>query len=205
MAQLSYKERARLHREKEILKTAAQMIRDNGYVNLNMDELAERVGISKPTLYQHFKGKDDMVAKAMLRSIERMERFLDGLDESTALAKLEALLSYMLHQHTDPDGFSVAIMRDGGHGIKHLTNPPKEMAATQRRVGDKIRALVDQAKTDGQIRSDIPNVVVIGMLFSSVTILQGPAVMRDYADSLDFIIDHTIAVFRRGIATEMPA
>ena len=59
MTKLSYKERSRLRREQDILRTAARMIRDNGYANLNMDDLADEVGISKPTLYQHFKGKDD--------------------------------------------------------------------------------------------------------------------------------------------------
>lgn len=199
MARVSYKERARQRREQEILKTAARLIRDNGYVNLNMDDLAEEVGISKPTLYQHFKGKDDMVAKAMLHSIQQMEVFLDEQDAPTALDQLEGLLGYMLHQHTDPDGFSVAIMRDGGYGLKHLTQPPQDMAETQMRVGQKITNLVNRAKAEGSVRPEIPNVVVIGMLFSSVSILQGPAIMRDHTDSTEDIIANTIAVFRRGM------
>lgn len=202
MARLSYKERARQRREQEILKTAARMIRDDGYVNLNMDDLAEEVGISKPTLYQHFKGKDDMVAKAMLHSIQQMEIFLDEQEAPSALQRLEDLLGYMLQQHTNPDGFSVAIMRDGGYGLKHLTQPPQDMAETQMRVGQKIAALVNQAKAEGSIRTEIPNVVVIGMLFSSVSILQGPTIMRDHTDSTDDIIENTIAVFRRGMSTE---
>jgi len=202
MARLSYKERARQRREQEILKTAARMIRDNGYVNLNMDDLAEEVGISKPTLYQHFKGKDDMVATAMLHSIQQMETFLDEQDASSALAQLEGLLGYMLQQHTDPDGFSVSIMRDGGYGLKHLTQPPHDMVETQRRVSQKITDLVNQAKAEGSIRPEIPNVVVIGMLFSSVNILQGPTIMRDHTDSTEDIIENTIAVFHRGISTQ---
>jgi AcrR family transcriptional regulator len=200
MPKLSYKERARQRREQEILKTAARMIRDNGYVNLNMDELAEAVGISKPTLYQHFRGKDDMVAKAMLHSMQQIESFLDDMTDDNALDRLEKLMRYMLWQHTDPNGFSAAIMRDGINGLKHLTDTPDIMQATQMRVSQQIMHLVQQAKTDGAILPDIPNVVVIGMMFSSLSILQGPAIMRDHSDDVEDLINHTVAMFRRGVA-----
>ncbi|MEO1443324.1 MAG: helix-turn-helix domain-containing protein, partial [Chloroflexota bacterium] len=96
MSKLSYKERARLRREQEILRTAARMIRDHGYVNLNMDDLAEEVGISKPTLYQHFKGKDDMVAKTMIQTMLEMEQYIKDLQTESAIDGLVQILRYML-------------------------------------------------------------------------------------------------------------
>jgi AcrR family transcriptional regulator len=200
MAKLSYKERARLRREQEILKTAARMIRDQGYANLNMDELAEQVGISKPTLYQHFKGKDDMVVRAMLSSIEAMEAYMDELSPAPAIDHLEAIMRYMLNSHADPDGFSVAIMRDTSLAMRHLTDAPEGMVETQLRVNEKVMQLVERAKAEGDIAEGMPNVVVIGMMFSSVAILQGPRIMRDHSASLHELIDSTVAFFRHGVS-----
>lgn len=203
MTKISYKERARQLREQEILRTAARMIRDNGYVNLNMDELAVQVGISKPTLYQHFRGKDDMVAKAMQQSIEKMEAHMDELSERgelSAYAQLESIMRYMLDAHTDPDGFSVSIMRDGSSALRHLRGTTStEMRETQMRVNKRIYALVERAKTDGDIDPSVPNVVVVGMMFSSLFILQGPAIMRDDSVGEDEIAEQVIAFFRRGV------
>jgi TetR/AcrR family transcriptional regulator len=204
MAKLSYKERARQQREQDILRTAARMIRDNGYVNLNMDDLAEEVGISKPTLYQHFKGKDDMVEKAMLHSMRQLEAFIESIVYQPPVDQLVGIMRYMLDQHTDPEGFSVTIMRDGAHGLRHLTDTPTPMQKTQRIVSQRINDLVNQAKENGTIRPEIPNVVIIGMMFSSLTILQGPAIMRDYSDATENVIDCTLAFWQRGALVNPP-
>lgn len=198
MPKLSYKERARLQREQEILRTAARMIRDNGYGNLNMDELAEKVGISKPTLYQHFKGKDDMVAKTMLQTMHEMEAHMHEL-EGTALEKLEHVMRYMLDAHADPDGLSVAIVQDTATTLKHLTNGSEDMQVVQKRVGDMLYAWVDQAKAAGDIRADMPSLVVLGAMFSSLSILRSPDVMRDHTTPTDDLIEQIVTFFLRGI------
>ena len=56
MKKHSYKEIERQRREEDILHVAERLLLERGYGNLNMDELADAVGISKPTLYQHALG-----------------------------------------------------------------------------------------------------------------------------------------------------
>ena len=200
MPKLSYKERARRRREQEILRSAARMIRDQGYVNLNMDDLAEEVGISKPTLYQHFKGKDDMVAKTMLQTMREMEAHISNVEGDTALDKLENIMQYMLQAHADPEGFSMTIIQDSSLAMQHLTGDNPEMKSIQRRVGTRIYEMIDQAKTDGDIHGDIPNIIVLSAMFSSMSFLKSPHIMGDNSITSEEIIENTIGFFRRGIA-----
>ncbi len=202
MTKLSYKERARLRREQDILKTAARMIRDHGYINLNMDELAEEVGISKPTLYQHFKGKDDMVARTMVQTMREMEAYLQQVPGQRAIDKLENVMRYMMDSHTDPDGLSVAIVRDGGITLQHLTRNRTEMREIQQRVTETLYTHIDQAKADGHIRAEMANMVVVGVMFASLSILRGPEIMEDFSLSSTDLIDHIVAFFRRGVAPQ---
>ncbi|WP_083958748.1 TetR/AcrR family transcriptional regulator [Herbidospora mongoliensis] len=65
----------RLARRRQLLSAAQEVFVENGYHAAAMDEIAERAGVSKPVLYQHFPGKlelylalldvhvDDMVAR----------------------------------------------------------------------------------------------------------------------------------------------
>lgn len=48
-------------REHLILEHADDLLRFNGYLGLNLDELAERIEYSKATIYNHFKSKEDLV------------------------------------------------------------------------------------------------------------------------------------------------
>ncbi len=70
----SYRDVERQRREKDILECAGKLLAERGYADLNMDDLAEAVGISKPTLYQHFKSKEDLVTQVVFQSYETMER-----------------------------------------------------------------------------------------------------------------------------------
>lgn len=72
----------RSERRAQLLNAARGVFVDNGYYAAAMDDIAERAGVSKPVLYQHFPGK--------------LELYLALLDESGGqlLARIhEALLS----------------------------------------------------------------------------------------------------------------
>lgn len=200
MSKTSYKERARQRREEEILRTAARLIRERGYANLNMDELAEEVGISKPTLYQHFSGKDDMVLKTMLQSIQRMEKLITDVDGDTALVKLTNVMRHMLTVHADPDGYSIAIVRESNLALRHLRDETSEVNQIQQRVGYELYELVAEARKEGAIYPDVSNVLVIGAMFSALAMLESPAIMRERDTNPTDLIDSIIAYFMRGIS-----
>ena len=61
MAIADRKERARKEREKLILDHADDLLRFNGYLGLNLDELAKRIEYSKATIYNHYSSKEDLV------------------------------------------------------------------------------------------------------------------------------------------------
>jgi AcrR family transcriptional regulator len=47
----------RMARRRQLLTAAQEVFVENGYHAAAMDEIAERAGVSKPVLYQHFPGK----------------------------------------------------------------------------------------------------------------------------------------------------
>ncbi|MGV9303517.1 MULTISPECIES: TetR/AcrR family transcriptional regulator [unclassified Nonomuraea] len=47
----------RLARRRQLLNAAQEVFVENGYHAAAMDEIADRAGVSKPVLYQHFPGK----------------------------------------------------------------------------------------------------------------------------------------------------
>ena len=47
-------------RREQLLEAASEIYVDRGYHSAGMDEIAERAGVSKPVLYQHFTSKLDL-------------------------------------------------------------------------------------------------------------------------------------------------
>ena len=129
---LSFKQRERQRREQEILRVAAQLIRERGYANLNMDDIAEEVGVSKPTLYQHFKSKDDMVAATMVKAMEDMDAFMRSLEGKSPINQLELILRHLLNNHISPDGIPMNTVNAGT--LVELSKH-EEYAGRQRAAG----------------------------------------------------------------------
>src|SRR5260221_5554576 len=111
MTKQSYKDRERQRRENEILNCAEQLFVERGYANLNMDDLANGVGISKPTLYQHFKSKDDLAVRILLRSYQAMDDFLTRPLEGPAIERLIGLIRRSLTIHA-PIGIIASLRGD---------------------------------------------------------------------------------------------
>src|SRR5438128_9755464 len=96
MQKQSYKEQERHRREDEILRVAGKMLGERGYANLNMDDLAEVVGISKPTLYQHFKGKDELVCQVIAHNMESFSHITADASEGTPLERIVKMMRTMM-------------------------------------------------------------------------------------------------------------
>lgn len=48
-------------RKKEIIMATLELAANNGLGNVSMNMIADKVGIKKPSLYNHFKSKDELV------------------------------------------------------------------------------------------------------------------------------------------------
>ncbi|MQA94104.1 MAG: TetR family transcriptional regulator [Streptosporangiales bacterium] len=52
---------SRAERERQMLAVAEEVFAERGYHAASMDEIAERVGVSKPMLYEYFGSKDGLM------------------------------------------------------------------------------------------------------------------------------------------------
>ena len=73
----------RMARRAQLLRAARNVFVANGYHAAAMDEIAERAGVSKPVLYQHFPGKLDLYLALLDDSSEELLRRLHDALRST--------------------------------------------------------------------------------------------------------------------------
>jgi AcrR family transcriptional regulator len=62
----------RLARRRQLLDAAMEVFVARGYHAAAMDEIAERAGVSKPVLYQHFPGKQELYLALLDESVESL-------------------------------------------------------------------------------------------------------------------------------------
>lgn len=62
----------REERRQQVLSAALEVFSSVGYHAASMDEIAERAGVSKPVLYQHFPGKLDLYLELLDSGVEEI-------------------------------------------------------------------------------------------------------------------------------------
>ncbi len=90
-----YKEEVR----KKIIEAAFSLFLDKGYHGTTMDEIAERLGVTKPALYQYFPSKEDLFAAVAERSRQELMgtlqlSYVDRNIRDGSAALFDSLLAY---------------------------------------------------------------------------------------------------------------
>ncbi len=189
-------------RKQEALDAAMRLLTDGGYANLNMDQLADEVGISKPTLYQYFNSKEELVAQALVHMFEKMEADLADDSGRSPLEQIERFLRTMLKSRYE--NRNVMSMADA-EAIKAISQrhpfPQQHLVETRSRLA----ALVRKAQVQGEIDPAIPAWVIVRLMFSLQGVVGHRAMSeeiqrsdREMADA----IDSAVGIFIRGIRAE---
>jgi len=87
MSTASRREREFAEREELILNQARIMLRQHGYLGLNLDRLAEATEYSKGTLYQHFETKEDIILGIAIGGLELRTEFFGRAGRFNGLSR----------------------------------------------------------------------------------------------------------------------
>jgi TetR/AcrR family transcriptional regulator, cholesterol catabolism regulator len=98
----SYQMRVKARREfkKKILDAASELMRERGYVNVTLDHIAERLHISKVTIYNHWTSKQEIIFDlhriAYKIVIESLQKIVE--DDDTPVSKLRRAIENHVSQ-----------------------------------------------------------------------------------------------------------
>jgi AcrR family transcriptional regulator len=98
-------------RREQLLTVARALFAEKGYDATSIEEVAQRAGISKPVVYEHFGGKEGLYAVLVDREVRGLlERVIAALDAEHPRAKLEgAALALLGYVEEEPDGFRILV------------------------------------------------------------------------------------------------
>ena len=112
-------------RREQLINVGRTVFAERGFEAASVEEIADRAGVSKPVVYEHFAGKEGLYAVVVDREVAvLLERIVSALQETSHPRKAvenatEAFLSYI---ETNRDGFQI-LVRDAPVGTSSGTLP----------------------------------------------------------------------------------
>ncbi|QYG08953.1 TetR/AcrR family transcriptional regulator [Janthinobacterium sp. PAMC25594] len=197
LPRLSFKNQAFKLRENAILDAATAVLSQKGYDLMTMDDVAGTVGISKPSLYKHFKSKEELIGEALIRLLDGALEYVAALDTALSpLQKLSALLEWALRVRLD--GGLPFLPSTSPHVRDMLIRNVKYMLRVMK-LNRQLEALVKLAQQQGQLNRELPTDVV---LFSYYSRTCDPAVeyLQKYSKMVtEDIVRHMLKVSFEGL------
>jgi AcrR family transcriptional regulator len=167
MAQAARGTRLPRNARRALLLSAAQdVFVANGYHAAGMDEIAERAGVSKPVLYQHFPGKLELYLALLETHVDRLvERVREAL-ASTSDNKLRvtaAVGAYFDFVDTDGEAYRLVFESD-------LRSEPAVQAAVDRATSSSVDAITGTITADAGLDPERARLLAVGLVgMSEVT------------------------------------
>lgn len=142
--------RDRSAKREAILETALEMFLDQGYHHVTLNQVAERLNITKPALYNYFAGKDQILFACWMAGYaqvaERIEEIAAGPGDG--LTRLKALIRAYGLLMTTPRGRSLIRIDARDMSDEHRAR----VSECKKTIDAAIRGWIEAGIADGSIR-----------------------------------------------------
>src|ERR1700749_2479880 len=145
-------------RRRQLLGAAQEVFVSQGYHAAAMDEIAERAGISKPVLYQHFPSKLELYLALLDESVDALIETVRSALSSTTDNKQRVAAPFGAY-------FGFVANQDGAYRLgfeSDLSNEPAVREQLDRSVQDCAEMISEVIKGDTTVPDDAAHLLGVG-------------------------------------------
>lgn len=183
--------------KERVVAKASMLFMRNGIKSVTMDNIAGQMGISKRTLYENFRDKDELLMECFIYQSKEVQKEFEKI-AVTCANSMELLLRIFFYtwrklRNTNRNFYSD--MKKYHPAISSLFEKDKE-----ERVRN-AEQLLEQGKREGLIRPDLKIEIVLMLLGAQFEMLKNSEEFDTSRYSFIEIFETIFINFIRGIAT----
>lgn len=142
--------RARDEKREAVLRTAVQLFLEQGYHRATLNEVAERLNITKPALYNYFRSKEDILFECWTMGQERVEDRIAETEAASGSGLDKLRMMVRAYARIMASDFGASLVR---FNVADLSEPNRKASlAGKRRIDRTFRGYIAKGIDDGSIR-----------------------------------------------------
>jgi len=184
----------------QILETAQTMFHQFGFNKVSIDQITNKIGISKKTLYKFYESKEALVLRIIEKNIRDAALQMNKLHSSSKInhvEKMEKLMSISMDFFLK---FSEVFMQDI---IKYMPDILGKFEESSKvLIRDNFTILLKQGMEANIFRKDLDIDIFIDFYFFTIQKIQDPKTLSSVPYSLNDLHKQVINILFQGILTE---
>jgi TetR/AcrR family transcriptional regulator, cholesterol catabolism regulator len=152
-------------RREELTRIAARLFAERGYQGTSVADLAEELGVQKPSLYHHIASKEDLLWEVASEGARAFHAALDEIpDELGAAEKIRLALRAHLHVVAEQLDVATVFVREW----RFLDGERRDaFLAERRRYEQRVGDLFREGRELGELRSDLDDGAAVLLFLSA--------------------------------------
>jgi len=144
-----------------VLKTAAQLFLEKSYGRTSLNDVAERLNITKPALYHYFRNKEEILLECYRLGTTLIEETLNEIAShcGTGLEKVEAFIFSYANVMTVNFGRCVMRLDEGDLSSEAFT----EVRNYKRKIDRRLRSFLQEGIEDQSIAPCDPKIAAFAI------------------------------------------
>ncbi|MGJ7611018.1 MULTISPECIES: TetR/AcrR family transcriptional regulator [unclassified Variovorax] len=178
-----------------VLQTAAQLFNERGFHATSLDDIAERLNVSKPTLYYYIENKDQILLECVKTALDLMHAGIGEVRAAggSAIEQLKACMR--IYSGVVTQDFGMCVIRIGEDPLPAPLK--KELRRLKAGIDGQFRRLIEDGVAEGSLAPCDPKMAAF-MLAGALSWI-GRWYRPDGDLTPDQIADQGIALLLNGV------
>jgi len=183
--------------KERIIENASTLFFQKGVKSMTMSDIANELGISKRTLYEVFRDKEDLLENCICTYIEKADKAMQLLagDSEDVIDAMMRIYAWNLNEMRSINLRTVSDLK------KYHSDLYKKVEQKQRENISVLLPLLNKGVEQGLIRSDVNLEIILWLVRSQFKALMNDDYFPVERFSMNEFVRAIILSFIRGIAT----
>jgi AcrR family transcriptional regulator len=139
----------RERKRQAVLHTAAQLFNERGFHATSLDDIAERLHVTKPTLYYYVRSKDEILLECVRAALGMMQEEIGRVRHAGGRALDQLVACMRIYTIIVTQEFGRCVIRTGEDPLPAPLQ--RELRGLKARIDGEFRRLVADAVEEGSI------------------------------------------------------
>ncbi len=156
-----------LSRKEQVIRQAAELFKEKGYVASSMRDLAQKLGIEAASLYSHIKSKEEILQSLCFDMATEFRKSLDAVEKQNLTASEKLKKGIIGHIEVMAKDLTASAVFMNEH--RHLSQPHlRDFLLLRINYINRFKSIIEEGMASGEFKDNIDKKLAVMTLFSSL-------------------------------------
>lgn len=161
--------RERKFSTEDLFRETKKILLSQGFDRFTFSQLAERLQVSRGTIYKYYENKEELVTAYMIYEMNQFLHDLQEIETKQGFDEQFAFFMELIFSH-----YNIYHIMEIGQQIPMSTKRVKEnkiqLDKLHLELYERMSHMIATGREEGKLRTDLPDGLILGYIFQSVAI-----------------------------------